>query len=649
MNARQNQIQTLLRVDLSSGKTRLETLPTSWTAKYIGARGINARLLFDEVNAGTDALGPDNVLYFGTGPMDGLPIGNGRMSVACKSPRGTIAEGSFGGFFGPELRRAGVDYLAISGQAEQPVYLYIHDGRVEIRDASHLWGLTTDKTDAALRREFRDPDVQLRYIGPAAENGVHSSVIMGNLNNSGGRAGCGEVMGNKKLKALAVRGRQGIQVADHDAFIDAYHLYRQRLDLATSRDPWTPVWSTYGAPALVRLFAGMGNLMTRNAQEMGWEAEKAQRIGAEIYLEKYVAKAKACFNCPWPACQKIHVIPQGEYQGFRGGNYWAGQPVVFGSLIDNDDLDLTLILSGLCNRYGLDIFHVGFTLAWAMECFERGLLTLSDTDGLELRFGCKDHAGLIDLVRKIAYREGFGELLALGCEQAARLVGGGAEKYCLSVKGQEIEAIAERNMYMVALGVAVSEVGPDHTRWYPPYPCNPDLISRDELLTLGIDLDLRKAFQGRNPEEKGKLLRWFSISRAVVESLPGCIFLVRDTLGLDMRPWQQLFQAATGVQIDYEEFLRAGERVLNLERAFNVREGYRRVDDRLPYRMSHEAVPHFNFPPVTQAVLDGMLDEYYTANGWDLATSIPKEQKLIELGLEDVAFALRDLTEEAKQ
>jgi aldehyde:ferredoxin oxidoreductase len=330
-------------------------------------------------------------------------------------------------------------------------------------------------------------------------------------------------MGSKRLKALAVRG-DAIVVADYGAFMDAYREYRHRLDPATSRDPWTPAWSTYGAPVLARLFAENGNLMTRNAQEMRWGDAKAKKVGAEVYLDRYVTKAKACFGCPWPACQKIHTIPSGKYQGFKGGNYWAGQPVVFGSLIDNDDLDLALVLSGLCNRYGLDIFHVGFTLAWAMECFENGLLSKADTGGLELRFGCPDPDGLIDLVRKIALREGFGALLALGCSEAAKIVGQGSERFCLSVKGQELEAIAERSMYMVALGVATSEVGPDHTRWYPPYPCNPNLMSSEELQALGIELDLQKAFQGRNPDEKGKMLRWFSISRAVVESLPGVRF-----------------------------------------------------------------------------------------------------------------------------
>ena len=188
---------------------------------------------------------------------------------------------------------------------------------------------------------------------------------------------------------------------------------------------------------------------------------------------------------------------------------------------------------------------------------------------------------------------------------------------------------------MVGLGIAVSEVGLDHTRWYPPYPPNPSIISKEELHSLGIDLDLKLAFDTRNPKQKGELLRWFTISRAIVEALPSCVFLVRDTLGLDLRPWWRLFEAATGVELDYQEFVKAGERLMNMDRLFNVREGFSRKDDHVPYRMANEDVPHFGYKKIDQVTLDGMLDEYYTANGWDLQSSVPTRLKLEELGLTD--------------
>jgi len=635
VNIRENTQQRVLRVDLTNRTVTHEDLPREWTRLYLGTRGITGRLLYNEVKKGTDPYGPDNVLYIGTGPMDGLPVGMGRLSLATKSPRGCIGEGSVGGFFGPELRRAGYEYIAVKGVADSPVYLWITDERVEIRDANHLWGKTTYETDAALTQELGDSDTQYLYIGPAAENLVHAAMVFSNYDSTGGRAGPGEVMGSKKLKAIAVRGHGGVKPYDYDAFIDAYKDFRRYVDLSTSRDMWTPVWSTYGAPVLSRLFPDLGNLMTHNAREMSWDNEKASNISAENYADNYVVKAQACFNCPWPACKKIYKIPSGPQAGFRGGNYWAGQPVSLGSAIGNGDLDLVLELSGLCNQYGLDIFHVGFTLSWAMECFEKGILTTADTDGLELRFGMNDRDGLVDLLGKITRKEGFGELLAKGCWEASKEVGQESSKYCLTVKGQELEAIAERNLLMVGLGIAVSEVGPDHTRWYPPYPPNPSIISKDELQELGLDLDLKLAFDTRNPKQKGSLLRWFSISRAIVEAMPSCVFLVRDTLGLNLKPWWRLFKATTGMDLEYDEFVRSGERVMNLDRLFNVREGFSRKDDQPPYRMAHEDVPHFGYKRIDQDTLDYMLDEYYEANGWDKETTVPTRSKLTELEMTD--------------
>lgn len=640
--------QKLLRIDLSTGDYKVENLPDSWLKKYLGCKGVTVRLVYDEVPVGAEPLGPDNVLVIGTGPMDGMPVGMGRTSIACKSPRGCLAEGSAGGFFGPELRRSGIDYLLIKGKSDHPVYLFIDGDHVEIRDAGHFWGLTTDETDAALRKELKDPNFQMRYIGPAAENLVHAAPIFGNLNQAGGRAGCGEVMGSKKLKAIAVRGHQGIAPHDYNAFVKAYKEFRKKVDIKTSRDMWSPIWTTYGAPILAPIFNDAGNLMTRNAQEMSWDWKKASGISAEKFLDDQVIKSKACWCCPTPSCQKLYKINSGKYKGFKSGNYWAGQPLTFGSLIDNDNLNLLLVLSGLCNKYGLDIFHVGYTLCWAMECYERGILTKKDTDGLDLKFGCKDHDGLVDLIRKIAMKEGFGALLSLGCTEAAKKIGGDAEKYCLSVKGQEIEGIAERNILMVGLGIAVSEVGPDHTRFYPPYPCNPSLMSKEELDNLGLDLDLKLAFDSSNPKQKGKLLRWFTISRAIIESMPSCVFLIRDTLGFDMRPWYELYKAATGIDFKYSEFIKCGERVMNLDRLFNVREGFRRKDDRPPYRFAHEDVPNFGYKKLEPALFDPMLDEYYEANGWDIETSIPTEKKLKDLNLDDIAEDLKSQNIEVK-
>jgi aldehyde:ferredoxin oxidoreductase len=277
---------------------------------------------------------------------------------------------------------------------------------------------------------------------------------------------------------------------------------------------------------------------------------------------------------------------------------------------------------------------VAYTIAWAMECYEKGIINKSDTDGVDLRFGNDEI--IIDLIKKIAYREGFGNLLAEGSQRASQIIGKGSDKYLLTVKGQELEGMPERNLYVAALGVATSEVGPDHTRWYPPYPPNPRIISKDLLNELGVDIDLSSALQTRLPDGKGKLLRWLVISRSVVESLPGCVFLLRDTLGLDLRIWKDLLIAATGVNFTYPEILKAGERILNIERAFIVREGYRRKDDIIPRRMLEEPVPRHHYRELDRKTFNHMLDEYYEENGWDKNTAIPTREKLEELGLNEV-------------
>jgi aldehyde:ferredoxin oxidoreductase len=311
VKVRDNAQQRVLRVDLSTRTIEVEDLPRDWTGKYLGARGVTSRLLYSEVKPGIDPYGPENVLYIGSGPLDGLPVGMGRLSIATKSPRRCIGEGSVGGFLGPELRRAGYEYIAVRGCSDKPVYLYIEDENVEILDAGHLWGKTTYQTDDLLREQLPDPDTQFLYIGPAGENLVHAAMVFSGRDSTGGRAGGGEVMGAKKLKAIAVRGHGGIKPHDYDAFLDAYKGFRHLLNLRTSRDMWTPVWSTFGAPVLSRLFPDLGNLMTNNAKIMSWDSDKAAAISSEYFMNDYGTRAQSCFNCPWPACKKNFRIDKG--------------------------------------------------------------------------------------------------------------------------------------------------------------------------------------------------------------------------------------------------------------------------------------------------------------------------------------------------
>jgi aldehyde:ferredoxin oxidoreductase len=628
----------ILRVDLSERKIVKQELSMELAKNYIGCRGINSKILYDEVKPGTDAFSPENELIFGTGPLDGTPVGMGRVSVTTKSTRGTLIEGGFGGFFGPELKFAGYDHLIIKGRAEKPVYIWIDDESVEIRDAAHLWGKTTWVTDKIIKDEIGDPSIQVACIGPAAENLVSSCPVVSNLTHTGGR-GCGTIMGAKKLKAIAVRGSGEVKVAYPAEFEKAYAKIREALDLRGSKDRFTVPWAIFGPSILPRIFNEEGGLMSLNAQRMAWE--HADDISGEKYLMEYVMRPNACFCCPFPSCSTWFQVKDGPYAGTVGGKLTAGDVICLGSLIGVNYLPAILKTRSLCDQLGLDVFHVGFALSWAMECFEKGILTEKDTDGIALQFG--NHEGVIEMVKKIAYRDGFGGILAEGVEKASRIVGKGSERYALAVKGQELEGMPQRNLYVAALGVATSEVGPDHTRWYPPYPPHPQVVAREVLEELHIDVDFEKALNTRSPEGKGRLLKWLTDTRAVFESIPTCVFILRGELGIDLRIWREVLVKGTGVDFSCEELMKAGERIINIERAFIVREGFRREHDTIPRRMLEEPVPERYYGPISRGDLDRMLDEYYEARGWDKGTAIPTRRKLEELGLKEVADELEKL------
>jgi len=292
----------------------------------------------------------------------------------------------------------------------------------------------------------------------------------------------------------------------------------------------------------------------------------------------------------------------------------------------------------LCNRAGLDEFQAFYTIGWAMECYEKGIITKRDTEGIDLRFGNED--AFIKMTEKIISRGGFGNTLAKGSQEASKIIGKGSEKYLLTTKGRELEGLPLRSSYQMALAIAVCESGPDHTRWYPPYPPNPKTLPKD----IPIPFDLSKAFQARKIEDKGRLVKWLYDSRAILESLPTCVFIIRNILGVDMRPWLDLYNACTGENYTLDEFIKIGERIVNLERAYIIREGFRRKDDTLPRRMLEEPVPDSYFPPLGKN-LDLMLDDYYAIRGWDIKSAIPKEEKLKELGLDFVSDDLKKFRE----
>jgi len=627
---------TILRIKLSNNKVVKQDLPRNWARDYIGCRGINSKILYDETKPRMDPFSPENKLIFGTGPLDGTPFGMGRMSISTKSPRYTLAEGGIGGFFGPELKFAGYDHIVIEGKAKKPTYIWIDDGNIEIRDATHIWGKTTSETDEIIKEEVGDQDIQMMYIGPAAEKLVHACPVISGLHHAGCRAGCGTVMGSKKLKAIAVRGSGGVKVAQPN---EVENRYKELYELLTTpkkmKDPWWPSFIFLG-PALVnRVFNDVGTAPALNFQRMSLSWKDADDISGERYLEKYVVRPQSCFCCTCPGCGAWFEVNNGPCAGTKGA-FLTALAGTLGPLVGVTSLPTVLTALVLCNQLGLDAMHVAYSVAWAMECFEKGIISKKDTDGLEFRFG--NAKAYLEMIEKIAYRDGFGDILANGVEKASEIIGRGSERYKLTVKGQEIEGMPERHLYVAALGVATDAVGPDHTRWYPPYLPNPAIVSEESLRQQGINFDPKKASIGRLPQGKGRFLKFLTDRAAVIESIPGCIFVyTRGILGLNIGFLRDILVAVTGVDITIEELMNVGERIVTLERAFNVREGFRREHDTIPRRMLEEPVPDKYYGPLTQEELNLMLDEYYASRGWDRKTGVPTRKKLEELRLKKVA------------
>lgn len=624
----------ILRVDLAEKKIVKEDLPEEWREKYIGCRGINDILLYHEVGPDVDPFSPENKLIFGTGPLEGTPIGMGRVSIQTKHPKRLIAEGGAGGNWGPELKFAGYDFIVIEKKSENPVYLFIHDDKVEIRDAKDLWGKDTREKNVILRSKTGVPNIQVASVGQAGERLVADAKVIFTFDHAGGR-GCGTIMGDKKLAAIAVHGTGGVMVKDSAKFLRVYRDIRKLLDLKETIDGFVPGWAFMSANMLLQVFNENGWLHAYNAQKGSME----NFLNGEEYLAKYVVRPETGFCCPFPACGRRFEVKEGKYAGISGDEREGGFSLA-AAIVGVNSWPVMLKFRDLCTRAGLDEFQAAYTIGWAMECCEKGLITKKDTDGISLSFGNEE--AFIKMTEKIISREGFGDILAKGSQEAAQIVGKGSERYLLTIKGRELELMPQRGGYQMALALAVCESGPDHTRWYPPYPPNPKAIPKD----ISMPFDPFKAFQTRSVEDKGRLVKWLYDSRAVLESLPTCIFVIRNVLGIDMRPWLDLYNACTGSNCTLEEFIKVGERIVNLERAYIVREGFRRKDDTIPRRMLEEPIADRYIPPIGKN-LDLMLDDYYNHRGWDIQSAIPKEEKLRELDLDFVADDLKKYTREA--
>lgn len=621
----------ILRVNLTEEKIEKQPLSEEMRTKFIGGRGINCKILFDEVKAKTDAFDQSNRIIFGTGPLTGtIAAGSGRFNVTSKSPLGFLGDGNCGGHWAPELKFAGYDHIVVFGKSEKPVYLNISDDDVELRDAKHLWGLDTWQTQKAIRDELKDEEVQTVCIGQAGENLVRIANVRTGLKHAAGRTGTGAVMGSKHLKAITVSGSKGVKIADPEKFMESAKIARARLD------DWkyvfgalSPQGGTYGQLWFRHNNASMA---ATKHQQHGYFVE-AEKLDPKIFFDKYVTKMHGCFACPW-CCTPVFKITDGPYKGMIGEGPEYEHFASFGSAPYVTDLQTVLKAAQLSDQYGFDCDSGGRIIGFAMELYEKGIITEKDV-GFPLKWG--DTEAELKLIEMIAKRQGFGDILAEGEVKAAQRIGRGAEKYVLAVKNLE-QHEPLRAIVGHALSQSTSTRGPDHLRG--AYHAERDMSPEDS------------AKYNFNPDplsydNKASGVIFYESAAEVADMVQTCKFqspwLSMHFLDLDL--WADLFTYATGTKISGVELLKAGERAYNVERAFIAREGARRKNDYPPWREFEEP---YKVGPHKGAVLDrkkydAMLDEYYTLHGWDVKTGIPTKKTLKELGLPDVAKELEEL------
>ena len=593
----------LLRVNLTDGTIKKEALCPKDAEMYLGARGLATKIMMDEVDPKVDPLSEENKLIFMTGPLTGtFASSGGRYEVVAKAPlTGTIGASNSGGHFGPELKYAGYDGIIFEGRAEKPVYLWIEDDNVELRDALHLWGKNVFETTDTVLAETAE-DARVACIGPGGEKMVLFAGVLNDRNRAAGRSGLGAVMGSKNLKAVAVKGSKSIKVADPEGFMEACTDARTKLKEHPVTGGGLP---TYGTQILINILNQSGALPTRNWRD-GGIFEEAEGISGETLAEKYLVRNKGCFGCNI-GCGRITRIPEGKFKSFgEGPEYEAGWALGAGCGVG--DLEAVSKANFICNELGIDPITTGATIACAMEMYEKGILTEEEV-GRAIPFG--DAEALVELTRMIGLREGFGDVLAEGSYRMASKYG--CPELSMSVKKQEMPAYDARGVQGMGLEYATSNRGGCHVRGY---------LTSPEILGIPEKLDPLVT------EGKAGWLKIFQDLTAVVDSAGICLF---TTFAIGLPEISSMLRTATGINATDEEILKAGERIWNLERMFNIKAGFTAADDTLPPRLLKEPL---QYGPAKGKVVDleKMLPEYYEVRGWG-ADGVPTAEKLQDLSI----------------
>ncbi len=627
---------TILRVDLTGQTITAEKLTDEFYKLYPGGKALAGYYLLREMQPHTDPYSPDNLMVIANGLLTGDPFSTAtRYIVSARSPLTfTYGESEAAGFWGPELKMAGIEAILITGRAPEPVYLWIQDGKAELRPAGHLWGRHPAEVQADIRAELGDEKIRVLQIGIAGENLVRFAAITNDLRHFNGRNGMGAVMGSKNLKAVAVRGHQRVHSMAHDPA--ALLALGKKLAQDVPNHPATWDLQVRGTPGLVEPLNAAGILPTRNFRQGAMD--NVDNLKWEAYEKQLLTARRSCYACAVRCKREVNV--DGKVSEYGGPEYETIG--AFGPACGIDDLLMVNRANEMCNKYLMDSVSTGATIAFAMECFEHGLIGLEETGGIELRFG--NAGALLPMIEMIATRQGFGALLAEGTRRAAEKIGGDAHLFAIQVKGQELAMHEPRGKYNVGMGYAISEIGADHLVVpHDPSLANPESVTFKAATALGISQAAPpRSFSDEKMNHFYILERWVSM-----EKITGlCFFGPAPRSFIHPDEVVKAVNAASGWNWSISDLLLIGERATNLARVFNAREGFSRKDDNLPERF---------FQPLENGILKGQalprqefeqaLTRLYTLKGWDPETGLPTRQKLEEL---DLGWAADLMEETAK-
>lgn len=618
----------ILHVDLGSKKFWIENPEENFYRAYWGGRALALYYMLRQMKPHTDPLSPDNLLIFAPSVITGTPApAIPRYTVCAKSPlTGAQGEAEAGGWWGPELKKAGFDAIIIKGSSPTPVYLYIKDGRVEIKDAAHLWGKDTGETQKTIRGELADDKIRIAQIGPAGENLVRFANIVNELKHFNGRNGLGAVMGSKKLKAIAVRGTKPIELYNKERVSQITKEITKRV----MDNPLSRGLRELGTPGVVRPSYEAGCLPSYN-----WTTgyfKEGENLTAETYNKTILKGTKGCYACPIRCKRVVEVDEPGLKVDPAYGGPEYETIASLGSICGISDLKYIAKANELCNKYTMDTISTGMVIAFAMQCYQEGLLAEKDTGGIELTFGNKE--AILEIIEKIAQREGLGDLLSQGSYLAAQKIGKGSKKFIHQVKRQEIPMHDPRLKTGVGLQYALSDYGADHMKAaHDPFFKDKDSVGVKEMKELGV---LEPVFPTDIGEKKVALFKLLDIYWTVFDILGVCDFgYVPRSVGT-MEELLEIIRATTGWRTTWFELMKAGERSINMARIFNYREGFTSKDDTLPEVFYHNFKdgPLDGQGAINKEDFQKAVRLRYQMMGWNPNTGTPAPAKLLELGLD---------------